>query len=148
MQKKVKYKTKLVKVEYCDHEKVSYKTLNALEEAHHKHCRTLDKEFADYRKMMHKVCKNQLQMVKENNIYHHKATARYAKLYIVYKRKYEGLFSLREAAIDMGITEEDCKRLEQDAERDFTFKFEHDVKQLENGRIVQQFHLKKKNTKH
>jgi len=142
----MKYKTKLIKVEYCDHEKVSYKTLNALEEAHHKHCKTLDKEFADYRKMMDKVCKNQLQMVKDNNKHHHERTARYAKLYVAYKRKYEGLFSLRETAIKMGITEDECKKLEKDAEQDFTF--EHDVKQLENGRIVQQFHLKKNNTKH
>jgi len=144
MQKKVKYKTKLVKVEYCDHENVSYKSLHALEEAHHKHCKTLTKELADSKKMFDKVCKSQLQMIKENNRYHFKATARYAKLYIAYKRKYEGLFSLRDAAVKMGITEEDCKRLEQEAERDFSFKFEHDVKQLENGRIVQQFHLKRK----
>jgi len=142
----MKYKTKLIKVEYCDHEKVSYKTLNALEEAHHKHCKTLDKEFADYRKMMDKVCKKQLQMVKDNNKWHFERTARYAKLYVAYKRKYEGLFSLRETAIKMGITEEECKKLEQDAEQDFTF--EHETKQLESGNVVQQFHLKKNNTKH
>ena len=142
----MKYKTKLVKVEYCDHERVSYKTLNALEEAHHKHCKTLDKEFADYRKMMDKVCKKQLQMVKDNNKWHFERTARYAKLYVAYKRKYEGLFSLRETAIKMGITEEECKKLEQDAELDFTF--EHGTKQLESGNVVQQFYLKKNNTKH
>ena len=142
----MKYKTKLIKVEYCDHEKVSYKTLNALEEAHHKHCKTLDKEFADYRKMMDKVCKKQLQMVKDNNKWHFERTARYAKLYVAYKRKYEGLFSLRETAIKMGITEEECKKLEQDAELDFTF--EHGTKQLESGNVVQQFYLKKNNTKH
>ena len=142
----MKYKTKLVKVEYCDHERVSYKTLNALEEAHHKHCKTLDKEFADYRKMMDKVCKKQLQMVKDNNKWHFERTARYAKLYVAYKRKYEGLFSLRETAIKMGITEEECKKLEQDAEQDFTF--EHGTKQLESGNVVQQFYLKKNNTKH
>ena len=128
----IKYKTKLVKVEYCEHENVSYKTLHSLEEAHHKHCKTLTKELADYKKKMHKVCKKQLQMIKDNNRYH-------------FKRKYEGLFLLRDAAVKLGITEEDCKRLEQEAERDFSFKFEHDVKQLENGRIVQQFHLKKNN---
>ena len=142
----MKYKTKLIKGEYCDHEKVSYKTLNALEEAHHKHCKTLDKEFADYRKMMDKVCKKQLQMVKDNNKWHFERTARYAKLYVAYKRKYEGLFSLRETAIKMGITEEECKKLEQDAELDFTF--EHGTKQLESGNVVQQFYLKKNNTKH
>jgi len=143
---KIKYKTKLVKVEYCEHENVSYKTLHALEEAHHKHCRQLVKELADYKKLIHKVCKNQLQMVKDNNVHHHERVARYAKLYIAYKRKYESLFTLREAAIDMGITEEDCKKLEKDAEQDFTFK--HDIKQLESGKIVQQFVLNKKNTKH
>ena len=141
MTKKIKYK--YIKVEYCDHNHVSYKTLNNLEEAHHKHCKTLTKELADSKKNYDKVCKMQLQMVKDNNAHHHERTARYAKLYVAYKRKYEGLFSLRESAIDMGISEADCKKLEKDAEQDFTF--EHDIKQLESGKIVQQFHLKKNN---
>ena len=144
MQKKVKYKT--IKVEYCCHNHVSYKTLNNLELAHHKHCRQLDKELADSKKNFDKVCKMQLQMIKDNNEHHFERISRYAKLYIAYKRKYESLFTLREAAIDMGITEEDCKKLEKDAEQDF--KFEHNVKQLESGNIVQEFHLKKNNTKH
>lgn len=105
--KKIKYQ--YIKVEYCEHEHVSYKTLNALEEAHHKHCKTLTKELADSKKHFDKVCKMQLQMIKDNNEHHFERISRYAKLYIAYKRKYESLFTLREAAIDMGITEEDCK---------------------------------------
>ena len=73
---------------------MSYKTLNALEEAHHKHCKTLTKELADSKKHFDKVCKMQLQMIKDNNEHHFERISRYAKLYIAYKRKYESLFFL------------------------------------------------------
>jgi hypothetical protein len=52
------------------------------------------------------------------------------------------LFKLRDAAINMGITEED----EKEAAKDFEFK--HKTKTLESGKTINQIILKKKHTKH
>ena len=126
-----------VKIYPCEHEKIDYKALQKLQE---KTMEELKKEEKKVEGLQVKLgeCVEQLVL---NNKYHEERTARYAKLYVSYKEKYKGLFTLREAAKKMGITEE-----ETEAAKDFEFK--HNTKTLESGKVVNQYLLKKKHTKH
>ena len=80
-----------------------------------------------------------------NNKYHEERTARYAKLYVGYKRKYNGLYKLREL-----YEREDEKNPfteeEKAAAKDFEFK--HKSVKLESGKVVDKYFLKKKKTVH
>ena len=127
-----------VKIYPCEHEKVNYKALQKLQDKTMKELKKADAEVEELKQQL----SNCLRMVKENNKWHSKRLERYAKLYVAYKEKYKGLFTLREAAKKMGITEEDEKEATKD------FNFEHETKTLESGKVVNQFLLKKKNTKH
>ena len=127
-----------VKIYPCEHEKVDYKALQKLQD---KTMKELKKADAEVERLQQQLS-NCLRMVKENNKWHNKRLERYAKLYVAYKEKYKGLFTLREAAKKMGITEEEEKEVSKD------FDFKHETKTLESGKVVNQFLLKKKNTKH
>ena len=127
-----------VKIYPCEHEKVDYKALQKLQENTWEELKKEEKKVEDLQVKLGE-CVEQLVL---NNKYHEERLARYAKLYVGYKEKYKGLFTLREAAKKMGITEED----EAEATKDFEFK--HKTKTLESGKVVNQFLLKKKNTKH
>jgi len=127
-----------VKIYPCEHEKVDYKALEKLQEKTWEELKKEEKKVEDLQVKLGE-CVEQLVL---NNKYHEERLARYAKLYVGYKEKYKGLFTLREAAKKMGITEED----EAEATKDFEFK--HKTKTLESGKVVNQFLLKKKNTKH
>ena len=127
-----------VKVYPCEHEKPDYKAVLALYEKTEEVLKKRDKDVEDLKVKLGE-CIEQLVL---NNKYHEGRTARYAKLYVGYKKKYQGLFTLREAAIKMGITEED----EEEAAKDFEFK--HKTKTLESGKTINQIILKKKHTKH
>ena len=126
-----------VKIYPCEHQKINYKALQKLQE---KTWEELKKEEKKVEELQIKLgeCVEQLIL---NNKYHEERLARYAKLYVGYKEKYKGLFTLREAAKKMNITEE-----EKEAAKDFEFK--HKTKTLESGKVVNQYFLKKKNTKH
>ena len=119
-----------VKIYPCEHEKVDYKALQKLQD---KTMKELKKADAEVERLQQQLS-NCLRMVKENNKWHNKRLERYAKLYVAYKEKYKGLFTLREAAKKMGITEED----EAEATKDFEFK--HKTKTLESGKVVNQFY--------
>jgi len=127
-----------VKIYPCEHEKVDYKALQKLQDKTWKEMKKREEEVEELKQQL----SNCLRMVKENNKWHNKRLERYARLYVGYKEKYKGLFTLREAAKKMGITEEDEKEATKD------FNFEHETKTLESGKVVNQFLLKKKNTKH
>ena len=127
-----------VKIYPCEHEKVDYKALEKLQEKTWEELKKEEKKVEDLQVKLGE-CVEQLVL---NNKYHEERLARYAKLYVVYKEKYKGLFTLREAAKKMGITEED----EAEATKDFEFK--HKTKTLESGKVVNQYLLKKKHTKH
>jgi hypothetical protein len=126
-----------VKIYPCEHEKVDYKALQKLQENTWEELKKEEKKVEDLQVKLGE-CVEQLVL---NNKYHEERTARYAKLYVSYKEKYKGLFTLREAAKKMGITEE-----ETEAAKDFEFK--HNTKTLESGKVVNQYLLKKKHTKH
>jgi hypothetical protein len=126
-----------VKIYPCEHEKVDYKALQKLQEKTWEEFKKEEKKVEDLQVKLGE-CVEQLVL---NNKYHEERTARYAKLYVSYKEKYKGLFTLREAAKKMGITEE-----ETEAAKDFEFK--HNTKTLESGKVVNQYLLKKKHTKH
>ena len=126
-----------VKIYPCEHEKVDYKALQKLQEKTWEELKKEEKKVEDLQVKLGE-CVEQLVL---NNKYHEERTARYAKLYVSYKEKYKGLFTLREAAKKMGITEE-----ETEAAKDFEFK--HNTKTLESGKVVNQYLLKKKHTKH
>jgi hypothetical protein len=127
-----------VKIYPCEHEKVDYKALEKLQEKTWEELKKEEKKVEDLQVKLGE-CVEQLVL---NNKYHEERLARYAKLYVGYKEKYKGLFTLREAAKKMGITEED----EAEATKDFEFK--HKTKTLESGKVVNQYLLKKKHTKH
>ena len=126
-----------MKIYPCEHEKVDYKALQKLQENTWEELKKEEKKVEDLQVKLGE-CVEQLVL---NNKYHEERTARYAKLYVSYKEKYKGLFTLREAAKKMGITEE-----ETEAAKDFEFK--HNTKTLESGKVVNQYLLKKKHTKH
>jgi len=126
-----------VKIYPCEHEKVDYKALQKLQENTWEELKKEEKKVEGLQVKLGE-CVEQLVL---NNKYHEERTARYAKLYVSYKEKYKGLFTLREAAKKMGITEE-----ETEAAKDFEFK--HNTKTLESGKVVNQYLLKKKHTKH
>ena len=127
-----------VKVYPCEHEKPDYKAVLALQEKTMEELNKRDKEVEELQVKLGE-CIERLIL---NNKYHEERIARFARLYVGYKKKYQGLFTLREAAINMGITEED----EKEAAKDFEFK--HKTKTLETGKIINQYFLKKKHTKH
>ena len=127
-----------LKIYPCEHGGVDYKALEKLQDKTAEVLKKRDKDVEDLQVKLGE-CVEQLVL---NNKYHEGRTARYAKLYVGYKKKYQGLFTLREAAIKMGITEED----EEEAAKDFEFK--HKTKTLETGKIINQYFLKKKHTKH
>ena len=126
-----------VKIYPCEHEKVDYKALQKLQDKTMEELKKRDKDVEDLQVKLGE-CVEQLVL---NNKYHEERTARYAKLYVGYKNKYQSLFTLREAAIKMGVTDE-----EVEAQKDFEFK--HKTKTLETGKVINQYFLKKKHTKH
>ena len=127
-----------VKVYPCEHEKTDYKAVVALSEK-------LEKELEE-KQIQLGECVEQLVL---NNKYHEERTARYAKLYVGFKKRYQELFKLREVyeRIDdeHPFTEEE-KAASAAAAKDFEFKFKN--KKLESGKDISHFHIKKKNTKH
>ena len=120
-----------VKIYPCQHEQADYKAVVALSEG-------LQVKLGE--------CVEQLVL---NNKYHEERTARYAKLYVGFKKRYQELFKLREVyeRIDdeHPFTEEE-KAASAAAKKDFEFKFKD--KKLESGKDISHFHIKKKNTKH
>ena len=130
-----------VKIYPCEHEKADYKAVLALQE---KTAEVLKKRDKDVEDLQVKLggCVEQLVL---NNKYHEERTARYAKLYVGFKRKYQGLFKLREM-----YEREDEKNPfteeEKAAAKDFEFKIKN-VK-LESGKVIDKYSLKKKHTKH
>ena len=126
-----------VKIYPCEHDGVDYKALEKLQKKTESVLKKRDKDVEDLQVKLGE-CVEKLVL---NNKYHEERTARFAKLYVGYKRKYQGLFKLREAAINMGITDE-----ETEAEKDFEFK--HKNVKLESGKVIDKYFLKKKHTKH
>ena len=126
-----------VKIYPCEHEKVDYKSLMQLNKKLEEELKKEENKVEELKQQL----SNCLRMIKDSNKWHYKRLERYAKLYVGYKEKYKGLFTLREAAKKMDITEE-----ETEADKDFEFK--HKTKTLESGKVVNQYFLKKKNTKH
>ena len=134
-----------VKVYPCEHEKPDYKAVLALYEKTEEVLKKRDKDVEDLKVKLGE-CIEQLVL---NNKYHEGRTARYAKLYVGFKKRYQELFKLREVyeRIDdeQPFTEEE-KAASADAAKDFEFKFKD--KKLESGKDISHFHIKKKNTKH
>jgi len=130
-----------VKIYPCQHERPDYKAVVTLQEKTMEELKKGDKVVEELQVKLGE-CIERLIL---NNKYHEERIARYARLYIGYKKKYQGLFTLREAAINMGITEE---QIEEEKEIAKDFEFKHKTKTLESGKVVNQIILKKKHTKH
>jgi len=130
-----------VKIYPCEHEQADYKAVLALQEKTIEELKKRDKEVEELQVKLGE-CIERLIL---NNKDHEERIARYAKLYVGYKKKYQGLFKLRDAAINMGITEEQVEE-EKEIAKDFEFK--HKTKTLESGKTINQIILKKKHTKH
>jgi len=81
-----------VKVYPCEHEKPDYKAVLALYEKTEEVLKKRDKDVEDLKVKLGE-CIEQLVL---NNKYHEGRTARYAKLYVGYKKRYQELFKLRE----------------------------------------------------
>jgi hypothetical protein len=130
-----------VKIYPCQHERPDYKAVVALQEKTMEELKKRDKEVEELQVKLGE-CIERLIL---NNKDHEERIARYAKLYVGYKKKYQGLFTLRDAAINMGITEE---QIEEEKEIAKDFEFKHKTKTLESGKTINQIILKKKHTKH
>ena len=130
-----------VKIYPCQHEEVDYKALQKLQDKTLEELKKREEEIEELQVRLGE-CIEQLVL---NNKYHEERTGRYAKLYVGYKKKYQGLFKLRETYERMDeenpFTEE-----EKEAAKDFEFK--HKTKTLETGKVINQYFLKKKHTKH
>jgi len=130
-----------VKIYPCEHEKADYKAVEILQKKTQDILEQRDKDVEELQVRLGE-CIEQLVL---NNKYHEERTGRYAKLYVGYKKKYQGLFKLRETYERMDeenpFTEE-----EQEAAKDFEFK--HKTKTLETGKVINQYFFKKKHTKH
>ncbi len=134
-----------VKVYPCEHEKPDYKAVLALYEKTEEVLKKRDKDVEDLKVKLGE-CIEQLVL---NNKYHEGRTARYAKLYVGFKKRYQELFKLREVyeRIDNEhpFTEEE-KAASAATAKDFEFKFKD--KKLESGKDISHFYIKKKHTKH
>ena len=130
-----------VRIYPCEHEKVDYKAVQALLAKAEETLKKRDKDVEDLKVKLGE-CIEQLVL---NNKYHEERTARYAKLYVGFKRKYQGLYKMREL-----YEREDEKNPfteeEKAAAKDFEFKIKN-VK-LESGKVIDKYSLKKKHTKH
>ena len=130
-----------VQIHPCEHYKIDYKSLQKLYDKTAEVLKKRDKDVEDLQVKLGE-CIERLIL---NNKDHEERIARYAKLYVGYKKKYQGLFTLRDAAINMGITEE---QIEEEKEIAKDFEFKHKTKTLESGKTINQIILKKKHTKH
>ncbi len=130
-----------VKIYPCQHYRPDHKAVLALQEKTMEELKKRDKEVEELQVKLGE-CIERLIL---NNKDHEERIARYAKLYVGYKKKYQGLFTLRDAAINMGITEE---QIEEEKEIAKDFEFKHKTKTLESGKTINQIILKKKHTKH
>jgi len=131
-----------IKVYPCEHEKPDYKAVLALQE---KTAEVLKKRDKDVENLQVKLggCVEQLVL---NNHYHEKRLARYAKLYVGYKRKYQGLYKLREM-----YEREDEKNPFTEEEKAAAKEFEgfkQKAVKLESGKVIHKFDIKKKKTAH
>ena len=79
-----------VKIYPCEHEKVDYKSLMRLNK---KLEEELKKEENKVERLEQQLS-NCLRMLEENNKWHHKRVARYAKEYIKFKKQYNDLKKL------------------------------------------------------
>jgi len=131
-----------VKVYPCEHEKADYKAVIALYEKAESVLKKRDKDVEDLQVKLGE-CVEQLVL---NNKYHEERTARYAKLYVGYKRKYQGLYKMREL-----YEREDEKNPFTEEEKAAAKEFEgfkQKAVKLESGKVIDKYSLKKKHTKH
>ena len=131
-----------VRVYPCKHGTVDYKSLLALYEKAESVIKQRDKDVED---LQVKLGESVEQLVL-NNHYHEKRLARYAKLYVGYKRKYQGLYKLREL-----YEREDEKNPFTEEEKAAAEEFEgfkQKAVKLESGKVIHKFDIKKKKTAH
>ena len=79
-----------VKIYPCEHEKVDYKALQKLQDKTMKELKKTDAEVERLKQQL----SNCLRIVEDNNKWHHKRVARYAKEYIKFKKQYNDLKKL------------------------------------------------------
>lgn len=130
-----------VKIYPCEHEKADYKAVEILQKKTQDILEQRDKDVEELQVRLGE-CIEQLVL---NNKYHEERTGRYAKLYVGYKKKYQGLFKLRETYERM---DEENPFTEEEKEADKDFEFKHKTKTLETGKVINQYFFKKKHTKH
>ena len=131
-----------VKIYPCEHEKADYKAVEILQKKTQDILEQRDKDVEELQVRLGE-CIEQLVL---NNKYHEERLARYAKLYVGYKRKYKGLLKMRETYERMDeenpFTEE-----EKEAAKEFG-EFKQKAVKLESGKVIHKFNFKKKPTKH
>ena len=130
-----------VKIYPCDHYKVDYKALLKLQDKTTEELKKRDKDVEDLQVKLGEA----VEQLVLNNHYHEQRLERYAKLYVGYKKKYYGLYKLRETYEKM---EEKKPFTEEEKEASKDFEFKHKTKTLETGKVINQYFLKKKHTKH
>jgi len=131
-----------VKIYPCEHGHVDYKALQKLQD---KTWEELKKRERDVEELQVRLgeCIEQLIL---NNKYHEERLARYAKLYVGYKRKYKGLLKMRET-YDRMDEENPFTEEEKEAAKEFG-EFKQKAVKLESGKVIHKFNFKKKPTKH
>ena len=118
-----------VKIYPCEHEKADYKSVQALADKQLEEIKLLNRDKGDLQVRLGECVE---QIVLNNNSWE-KKYERMAKLFIGYKRKYNSLFGLKEAADSMGIDTDNPSEEEKKAAKEYTFKQKET--QLESGRI-------------
>ena len=132
-----------VKIYPCMHEQADYKSVQALSDKQHEEIKLLNQ---DKEELQVKLGETIEQLILNNKRWEEKYQ-RMAKVYVGYKRKYIGLFGMKEAAESMGIDTDNYKATEEDKKFMKDYKFKQKETQLESGRIKSQFFLTKKRKK-
>ena len=92
------------------HEKADYKSVQALSDKQHEEIKLLNQEKEDLQVKLGEAIE---QLILNNKRWEEKYL-RMAKVYVGYKRKYIGLFGMKEAAESMGIDTDNYKPTEED----------------------------------
>ena len=145
----------------CEHDQVSYKSLETLNEKlmwrlrkDEEYFRSLS--FSNYRlarsldrntrlmDIWRKANEKNTKTVNEREQLWESRCEALSKVALDWKRKYEGLFGMKQSAESMGIDTENYVATEEDKQFIKDYNFEHKATQLESGKVKNIFNLKKK----
>ena len=145
----------------CEHDQVSYKSLETLNEKlmwrlrkDEEYFRSLS--FSNYRlarsldrntrlmDIWRKANEKNTKTVNDREQLWESRCEALSKVALDWKRKYEGLCNMKETAESMGIDTENYVATEEDKQFIKDYNFEHKATQLESGKVKNIFNFKKK----